>query len=42
MLGKLAPNRYKLDLSNEVLYALVAEEAAQISEVKVGDLEKNF
>ena len=42
MLGHLAPKRYKLDLSNEVLYALVGEEAAKISEAKVGGLEKNF
>ena len=29
-------NRYELDLSNEVLYILVGQEAAKISEVKVG------
>ena len=32
----LAPNRYYSDLSNEVLYILVGQEAAKISEVKVG------
>ena len=32
----LAPNRYQSDLSNEVLYALVGQEAAKISEVNVG------
>ena len=42
MLGHLAPNRYELDLSNEVLYALVGQEAAKISEAKVGGREKNF
>ena len=31
-----SPNRYQSDLSNEVLSALVGEEAAKISEVKVG------
>ena len=31
-----SPNRYESDLSNEVLYALVGQEAAKISEVKVG------
>ena len=36
MLGHLAPKRYELDLSNEVLNALVSEEAAKISEAKVG------
>ena len=29
-------NRYESDLSNEVLYALVGQEAAKISETKVG------
>ena len=28
--------KYKSDLSDEVLYALVGQEAAKISEVKVG------
>ena len=32
----LAPNRYESDPSNEVLSALLGEEAAKISEVKVG------
>ena len=41
MLGHLAPNRYELDLSNEVLYALVGQEAAKISGAKVGGQEKN-
>ena len=41
MLGHLAPNRYVLDLSNEVLYALVGQEAAKISEAKVGGQNKN-
>ena len=41
MLGHLAPNRYELDLSNEVLYALVGYEGAKISEAKVGNQEKN-
>ena len=35
-LGFQSPNRYESDLSNEVLYALVGQEAAKISEVKVG------
>ena len=42
MLGKQAPSRYVLDLSNEVLYALVGQEAAKISEAKVGGREKKF
>ena len=29
-------NRYESDLSNEVLYVLVGQEAEKISEVKVG------
>ena len=33
-LGLLSPNRYQSDLSNEVLYALVGQEAAKISEIK--------
>ena len=41
MLGKLAPSRYELDLSNEVLYALLGQEAAKISEVKVGGCKKS-
>ena len=40
--GFRSPNRYDLDLSNEVLYALVGQEAAKISEVKVGDRKKNL
>ena len=32
----LSPNRYELDLLNEALYILIGQEAAQISEVKVG------
>ena len=35
-----SPNRYESDLSNEVLYVLVGQEAEKISEVKVADLEK--
>ena len=34
--GFQSPNRYESDLSNEALYALVGQEAAKISEVKVG------
>ena len=41
MFCHLAPNRYELDLSNEVLYALVGYEGAKISEAKVGNQEKN-
>ena len=32
---KFNTSRYELDLSNEVLYTLVGQEAAKISEVKV-------
>ena len=32
----LAPNRYELDLSNEVLYIIVGQEGAKIIEIKVG------
>ena len=39
MLGKQAPSRYELDLSNEVLYTIVGQEATKISEVKVGGRE---
>ena len=35
-LGFPYPNRYESDLFNEVLYVLVGQEAAKISEVKVG------
>ena len=35
-LGFQSPNRYESDLSNEVLYILVSQEAAKIFEVKVG------
>ena len=41
MLWHLVPNRYELDLSNEALYALVGQEAAKISEVKVGGRKKS-
>ena len=34
-------NRYKSDLSNEVLYVLEGQEAAKISEVKL-EVEKNL
>ena len=40
-LGLLAPNRHESDLSNEVLYILVGQEAAKISEVKVGGRKKS-
>ena len=40
-LGFHSPNRYELDLSNEVLYVLVGQEAAKISEVKVGGRKKS-
>ena len=36
----LSPNRYESDISNEVLYALVGQVAAKISEVKVGGRKK--
>ena len=39
-LGFLAPNRYKIDLSNEVLNIHFDEGAAKISEVKFGDRKK--
>ena len=35
-IGSLAPNRNEADLLNEVLYALVGQKAAKISEVKLG------
>ena len=31
-----SPNRYESDLLNEVMYVFVGQEAAKISEVKVG------
>ena len=34
-------NRYLSDLSNEVLYILVGQEAAKISEIKVGGQKKS-
>ena len=34
--GLNSPKRYESDLSNEVLYSLLGQEAAKISEVKVG------
>ena len=40
-LGFQSPNRYESDLSNEVLYALVGQKAAKISEVKVGGRKKS-
>ena len=40
-LDLLAPYRYKSDLSIEVLYILVSQEAAKISEVKVGGRKKS-
>ena len=36
-----SPNRYESDLSNEVLYALVGQEATKISEVKVSSLAES-
>ena len=38
---KLNPNRYESDLSNEVLWRLVAQRTAKLLEVKVANLEKN-
>ena len=35
-----APNRYEVDLSNEVLCTLVDQEAAKILEVEVGGRKK--
>ena len=40
-LGFQSKNRYESDLSNEVLCILVGQEAAKISEVKVGDRKKS-
>jgi len=40
LLGHLAPNRYELDLSNDLLYALVGQGAAKISEIKVEGRKK--
>ena len=40
-LGFQSPNRYEYDLSNEVLYVFVGQEAAKISEFKVGG-QKNL
>ena len=39
---KLYPSRYESDLSNEVLYSLVAQRAVKLLEVKVGDLKKKL
>ena len=39
--GLLAPNRYEIDLSDEVLCTLVDQEAIKISEVKDGAQKKN-
>ena len=41
VLGHLAPNRYELDLSNEVLYTLADQGAAKIFEVKLGGWKKS-
>ena len=41
MLGFQSVNRYQSDLSNEVLYALLGEEAAKISKIKVGGRKKS-
>ena len=38
---KFNTSRYELDLSNEVLWRLVAQRAAKLLEVKVANLEKN-
>ena len=35
-LGHLVPNRYELDLPNEVIYIYFGQGVAKISEVKVG------
>ena len=40
-LGLLSPYRYESDLSNEVLYVPVGQEAEKISEVKVGGRKKS-
>ena len=40
MLGHLAPNRYELYLSNEVLQIHIRQESAKISDVKVGGRRK--
>ena len=40
MLGHLAPNRYELDLSNEVVYILVGQEAAKYLRSKLEVKEK--
>ena len=39
-LGLLSPNRYEIDLSNEVLNIDFGQGAAKISEVKVGGQKK--
>ena len=38
----MAPNRYELDLSNEVLIIHFGQGAVKISEVKVGGCKKNL
>ena len=38
----LAPNIYEVDLSNEEICTYVDQEAAKISEVKVGGQKKNY
>ena len=40
-IGLLLPNRYGSNLSNEVMYVLVGQEAAKSSEIKVGG-KNNF
>ena len=40
-LGFQSPYRYELDLLNEALYILIGQEAAKISEVKVGGRKKS-
>ena len=41
MPGFQSSNRYESDLSNETLYILVGQEAAKISEIKVGGQKKS-
>ena len=40
-LGFQSPNKYDSDLLNEILYILVDQEAAKLSEVKVGGQKKS-
>ena len=38
----LSPNRYESDIMNKVLYTLVGQETAKISEVKFGGRKKIY